>query len=320
MAVKYGYFNSVSGDRPYNAETMSNYFKGLVADGVYENVGGALQVIAGTGMNVVVKTGRCLIDCKWCENDAALTLPITAASSTLNRWTAVVAQLDYANRLISITTKDGTPAASPSKPPIREDQYYNELCLAYVYVGKGVTAITQSAITDSRADTNVCGWVTGLIKQVDTSQLFLQWQTAYEEFYDSFTSWFDTLTSELQVNTYITRFEKTVTGTPEELAEIELDMEGYTWDEYDIVSVYINGLRASASEYEVNNGVVSVTVGASNSENSVTVEVLKSQIGNPHGGGGGSTFEAIQIPNVEASISSVSVTDSNISIQGGSVE
>ena len=321
MAVTYGFFNSVSGDRKYNADKMSQYFRGLVSDGVYADVGDGLQVVAGSGMNVSVKAGRCLIDSKWMENDAALTVAITAASSTLNRYTAVVARLDYTNRLIEITTKDGTPAASPTKPVMQRDATYWELCLAYVYVKKGATNISQSAITDTRADTEVCGWVTGLIKQVDTSALFLQWQAAYEEFYASYQAWFDALTSELQVNTYLTRFEKTVTGTPAELAEIQLDMTGYTYDEYDIISVYINGLRADPTEYSVNNGVVSVSVGASASGvNAVTVEVLKSQIGNPHGGGGGSTFSAIQIPNVEASVSSVSVTDNNISIQGGTTE
>ena len=37
------------------------------------------------------------------------------------------------------------------------------------------------------------------------------------------------------------------------------------------------------------------------------------------GGGGGSTFSVVQIPNRNVSIFSVSVTESNISIQGGSI-
>lgn len=39
MAVTYGFFNSVNGDRKYNADQMSSYFDGLVTDGVYEKIG-----------------------------------------------------------------------------------------------------------------------------------------------------------------------------------------------------------------------------------------------------------------------------------------
>mgnify|MGYP000215917447 FL=1 len=52
-----------------------------------------------------------------------------------------------------------------------------------------MTAITQANIEDARPDNNVCGWVTSIVQQVDTSKLFLQWQTAYEEFYKQMQSW-----------------------------------------------------------------------------------------------------------------------------------
>lgn len=70
MPVTYGFFNSVEGDRRYDADQMSNYFKGLISNGVYEGVGSALQVLAGTGMSVNVQTGRAIIDCKWINLDA----------------------------------------------------------------------------------------------------------------------------------------------------------------------------------------------------------------------------------------------------------
>ena len=47
--VTYGFFNSVDGDRRYTADQMSNYFKGLISDGVYEGLGSALVVTAGDG-------------------------------------------------------------------------------------------------------------------------------------------------------------------------------------------------------------------------------------------------------------------------------
>lgn len=293
MAVTYGFFNSINSDRVYNADQMSLYFEGLISDGVYENVGGALQVLAGSGMTVNVQTGRMIINSKWVKNDAVLSLDITQSHVTLNRYTAIVARLDISNRLITITTKDGTPASSPTKPTMQNDETMVEMCLAYVYVGKGVTSITQANITDMRPS-NLCGWVTGIVQQVDTSQLFLQWQTAYEEFYQSFQSWFDTLTKKLQVNTYIYQYTKRFTIGSGSSNIIPLDMTGYTYEANDIINVYINGLYASENVDWFLDDTASppeIHPNASASGTVIEIAVLKSKVGNPTGGSGSSVSE-----------------------------
>lgn len=281
MAITYGYFNSVNGDRTYNADQMSEYFDGLVSNGVYESVGGALQVLAGSGMTVNVQTGRGLINCKWLKNDAVLTLNITQAHAILNRYTAIVLRLDIANRLMTITTKDGTNASSPVKPAMQNDASKVELCLAYVYVGAGVSSISQSNIEDMRGS-NLCGWVTGLIQQVDTSQLFLQYQTAYEEQYEAFEEWFSTLTQELKINTYIEQYHKRVVLQSGVSNIIPLDMTGYTFDSDDVISVYINGLFAAAAyDYLIDTSKTPVELhpNASAAGTEIYIVVLKSVIG-----------------------------------------
>lgn len=35
MAVKYGFFDSVNGDRKYSADDISNYFLKLISNGVF---------------------------------------------------------------------------------------------------------------------------------------------------------------------------------------------------------------------------------------------------------------------------------------------
>lgn len=245
MALTYGFFNSLNHDRVYNADQMSEYFKGLISDGVYESVGDALQVTAGTGMNVYVGTGRALINSKWAENDAIMTVPVTAAHVTLPRYTAVVIQLDITNRLIRITTKDGTPASSPTKPVITTNSATLwELCLAFIYVPAGATQILQANITDTRG--TLCPYVTGIIKQVDTSELFTQWQNAFQNYYNmmtaEFTEWLDTLTEDLNINTFIQEFKKSVVLSGENV--VTLDMTGYGYGPDDIIFVSINGLNA----------------------------------------------------------------------------
>ena len=44
-----GFFNSVDGDRKYNAEQMSQMFEGLIGDGIFESVGGKFKVSANSG-------------------------------------------------------------------------------------------------------------------------------------------------------------------------------------------------------------------------------------------------------------------------------
>lgn len=285
MAVMYGFFNSINGDRVYNADQMSQYFDGLITNGVYESVGGALQVLAGSGLAVNVETGRAVINCKWIRNDAVLTLPITQAHSVLNRYTAVILRLDVSGRLVEITTKDGTPASTPTKPAMETSSTVVELCLAYVYVAAGATSISQADITDTRPS-SLCGWVTGLIQQVDTSQLFLQWQTAYQEYYDDMTAqfdaWFAALTQQLNVNTYVDKYEKRTVLQSGASNIIPMDMTGYTYDSDDIISVFINGLLgASGIDYTLDTSGSTPTIqpNATAAGTEVQIIVYKSRIG-----------------------------------------
>lgn len=299
MALEYGFFNAVKQtdgtyDRVYNAEQMSRYFNGLVSPGVYESVGGGLQVRAGTGMTVQVQTGRAILgdNCQWLDNDAVLDIVLNAAHVTLNRYTAIVMRLDYTNRNISIVAVDGANATAPTKPAMTRTSAIMEYCLAYVYVGKGVTTITQSAITDTRPDNTVCGWVTGLVQQVDTSQLFLQWQTAYAEFYAqmqawqtqqeaAFDSWLSTLTGQLQVNTYIQEYRNTVSVTTS-TTQVGIGINQYVTTT-DILIANLNGIAlVEGTDYSISGtgaGAKMTLTKAIDGNNVIEFRVLKSKIG-----------------------------------------
>lgn len=299
MALEYGFFNAIKQtdgtyDRVYNAEQMSRYFSGLVSPGVYESVGGGLQVRAGTGMTVQVQTGRAILgdNCQWLDNDAVLDIVLNAAHVTLNRYTAIVMRLDYTNRNISIVAVDGANATAPAKPAMTRTSAIMEYCLAYVYVGKGITTITQSAITDTRPDNTVCGWVTGLVQQVDTSQLFLQWQTAYAEFYAqmqawqtqqaaAFDSWFSTLTGQLQVNTYIQEYRNTVSVTTS-TTQVSIGISQYV-PTTDILIANLNGIAlVEGTDYSISGtgtGAKMTLAKAIDGNNVIEFRVLKSKIG-----------------------------------------
>lgn len=271
MAITYGFFNSVDGDRKYDADQMSEYFKGLISNGVFANVGNALAVSAGSGMNVSVGTGRAIINCKWLENDAAYSVTVNQAHATYSRYTAIIVKHDDANRQMIITTKDGTAASTPVEPTI---DTATELCLAMILLPANTTAITQGMISDKRG-TSKCLFVTGLITQLDTNDLFQQWEYMFND-------WFNSLTGHLTVNTFIKRFSKTVTLSSGSATAIPLDMTNYTYAAEDVLLVYVNGLRAvPGTDYTLNTSATppTVTPTATAKGTKVYIEVLKSVIG-----------------------------------------
>ena len=301
MAITYGFYNAIKQsdgtyDRVYNSEQISNMFEGLVTSGVYESVGDALIVKEKSGLTVEVGTGRIVMsDGKWMKNDAKLDITLAAAHLTLNRWSAIVVRADRTNRTITIVEKAGTPATNPTKPATTVSQTIEEKCLAYVYVGKGVTAITQANITDVRADASLCGWVTGVVKQVNTSELFLQYQSAYEQQLATmqawqttqqaaFDTWFSALTDQLQVNTYIQKYHKVI-DMGSSNGVFPLDMAGYTYETSDVLFINVNGVMLTeAYDYLLDTSKTPVEIHTNanlDAENILEITVLKSKIGQP---------------------------------------
>lgn len=199
MSMRSGFFNSVDGDRLYNAEDMTMPYRNLISNGVFPNPSSNLQVTASSGMTVQVLEGSGMFGGCWAHNDAPVLLTLDAAPANLNRIDAVIAKCDNteAVRAVNLEIKKGLPSSNPVAPEMMRSDNVNEYCLATVRIAPGTASITQSMITDTRADTSVCGWITGLITQVDTSTLFKQWQAAYAEQYEanttSFNAWFTSL-------------------------------------------------------------------------------------------------------------------------------
>ncbi len=205
MAVTYGYFNSLNGDRRYNAEQMSRYFSGIVSRGILANLQGQFAVTAtGTGMSVQVAPGRAFFsDGKWVESDAVEALTIDPSDVLLNRIDLVVLRKDRNDiaRNVTITVKKGTPATDPAAPALENTEYVEELCLAQVRINALAETITGANITDTRLDKTVCGFVTGVIEQVDTTTLYQQYQAAGQEDraanQAAFDTWFNAMKGQL---------------------------------------------------------------------------------------------------------------------------
>ena len=191
MAVTYGFYNSLNKDRVYNAEQMSSIFNGIITDGVFASIGGSLMPIAGTGMQVVVKTGKCWFNSTWTLNDALLPLDIPAADVSLTRIDAVVVEINSAvsTRANTIKVIKGTPSANLAKPALANTETLHQYALGYITVGAGVTSITADKIEVNVGKTT-CPFITSVLQQTDITALFNQWDA-------EFSAWFANIQSQL---------------------------------------------------------------------------------------------------------------------------
>ena len=112
--ITYGFFNSVNGDRRYNANQLGNYFKGLISNGVFENVGKAFKITSNNDMSINIGSGKAYINEKWIENDKTVNYSIDASDTAYARIDTVVIRLDYTARTISIKILKGTASPTPT--------------------------------------------------------------------------------------------------------------------------------------------------------------------------------------------------------------
>ena len=182
MAVDYGFFQSRNGDRKYSDVQFANYYAPLVSNGVILSSTSALQVSESANMTLNISAGRAMIEGRWFAVIDGETVTIPNANGIYTRYDRVVIRCDYAERKCSIVVLSGVPAAVPLVPDIVRDGTYFDLSLCTILVGVGVTKITNAVITDTRGDNAVCGYVTGLIDQIDTTTLFQQFFAQWNDF------------------------------------------------------------------------------------------------------------------------------------------
>lgn len=274
MAIKGYFFDAelVGGeyDRVYDSEDMTSYLDLLVGNGVFPTPSTNLQVVAGTGMQVTVQPGQGWIDGHKMISDAAVTLSIAGADVLLTRIDRIIFYVDYTAREMGITVKQGTPAASPTAPALTRTAARYEMSLATVTVAKNVTSISQANIADTRGDSTVCGFVAGLVQQFDTTGLFAQYETAFND-------WFDQVKDTLATATLLQKLEQVFTTTSATVSTINVTdyIPSYKYS-IDILEIYIGGLRLNENEYSQSGAVVTLAVPITHAGTEVELVVYKS--------------------------------------------
>ena len=160
------------------AELLRKFF----TTGVFN---GDLQVVADSGMTVKVNSGYANLEGKIRFVDTVESFTLDPASGTYPRIDTIVVRADASDRAITLECVTGEYSGLSPEPtaPVRTGGIF-EIVLAEILVSAGATAIDVTDITDKRADSTVCGWVTGTVDSVAVDQLTAQAQAQFEEWFE----------------------------------------------------------------------------------------------------------------------------------------
>ncbi|GEM_PF-1354748 len=163
MTMRSGFFNSISGDRKYDAARFAEYFSSFIGNGIFPEPEQGLKINSNNNMTVAVQVGKAWINGYFFVNDDVYILKIDNADGILNRIDRIVARYDVTDREIRLQVKKGAFASIPVAPELQRDADAYELGLADVCITAGATSIAQSSITDLRSNAKYCGIVDSLI-------------------------------------------------------------------------------------------------------------------------------------------------------------
>lgn len=186
MSVSSGFFNSLNGDRKYNAAQMSAIFDGLIIDGVFASIGTSFAVKAAGGLTVNVGIGKAWFDHTWTVNDSILPMTAPEAEVLLDRIDAVVLEVNGTKSVRENTIKfvKGNPSSAPSRPTLTNEGNVHQYPLCYIYRKYGTAVINQADITPM-VGTESTPFVTGILQTISLDELLGKWQDELDRFTDA---------------------------------------------------------------------------------------------------------------------------------------
>ena len=214
MSVTSGFFDSINGDRKYNAEQMSSIFDGIVTDGVFQNIGEAFRDQSVSNLDITIGIGRSWFNHTWLFNDSILRLTLPPANVLLDRIDAVVIEVNHEQgvRAGSIKVIQGTPSRTPTKPTMAREVLVQQYPLCYIFRAPNSQAITQANITNV-VGTSECPYITGILQTQNIDNIVAQWTAQFNEWNTSkrreFVEWFESVRNLLS-NSDTTRLARVI--------------------------------------------------------------------------------------------------------------
>lgn len=177
------FFNDVDNDRVYFAEDFAEYFAPFFTNGIFNN--GCKVSGENSSMSVSVSKGLGFINGYRYINDRPKVLTIENADGVLSRIDNIVIRWTLPNRDGVAQVIKGSFSENPVAPPLVRTSTTYDLRIAKVSIPAGTTTITQDLITDTRFNSNDCGNVVGAVQQIDTTDIFNQYDTMFINWFNS---------------------------------------------------------------------------------------------------------------------------------------
>ncbi len=171
---KSSFFNSVNGDRKYNAADFAAYFSGLVGNGVFGSPADGLKVVPDSNTQVALQPGAAWINGYFYANTAKMVVELTNPDGVLNRVDRIVICWSLNDRTMKAAVKSSPLASSPTASLVQRDGSVWELAVADVYMAAGATTITESNITDLRGNAALCGTVSSIVSEAHSHDVATQ--------------------------------------------------------------------------------------------------------------------------------------------------
>ena len=134
MAITSGFFDSVGGDRRYNAAVFGSLFKGIITDGVFSNVGTGFSVTA-TGSSLMVGPGRAWCRGTWLDNDSEYTVtPQANSHQNYSRYDYIALQFDSSSsvRANTIVYIPGQATVTPNPPALVDNSTTKQIPICLI--------------------------------------------------------------------------------------------------------------------------------------------------------------------------------------------
>lgn len=238
MAIKCGFFNSKNGDRVYDADDMSQPYVGLISNGVIpdrpeegdEDQRSLAVGYGSTNRKIIITKGRGIFSNKWFWLDADLEKDIPSNNTLSTHYASVIVRIDNRadHRVASVDViQNDIPTLKPQINTIDDVVEYR---LADITIPPSEDPIT---IEDTRM-LDECGFVTGLVNQLSTEEIYLQWQKMFSDWFDDVQV---SLKTQATLTTSFTSSYKALSTT----TNIPIGIPQYNKN-LDVLQVSINGL------------------------------------------------------------------------------
>ena len=164
MAFTSGFFNSVNGDRTYDALQMSQIFDGLIKDGIIKNWldGFKVSFQIPSAHSVVIGTGRAWFDHVWVNNDTPRLVSLSNPSTTYSRYDVIALKIDQTGRMAGIQVFEGVPSAVPAVPTVTSTATLKYYPLANVRRRVGATVLSSDIV--DRRGVEPTNWAAALLE------------------------------------------------------------------------------------------------------------------------------------------------------------